>query len=411
MRTVSGGAYPIELSGIGTFVDQNDNSRTITVQTQEALRIFQRFAVREQDFNNDQLGLYSILNVGRDMKARFGNFTPMYSPWRGRKNGCTWSPSGKIRFNIDSIDTCPIEYDGEECPDAWWGDCMERIFNGGTGVHDLLGTPEGRAIVEEMLRAVYIGLGNGYSELIYGANHPLLAEVNTSGKYAADAERWAAYYTQQTDTTCSGLLTLLDALHDQGVKHHNLMIASGDVNADGKFTGDVLALFNKVRDNASSELREMARNGIGSSGTGARRFPILMASNSIYNAYKDYLHATYTHNPEVFEYRLRGTTSTFQMPGVLYFEGMPVVNWSQVTQFDEMVGTQSHRVAIVAPGTFGVAAQVDDIRQFQGMGLQVQQRLDLPYKGKVFMHTTTRWGTGLADAKLVSQAQYVKKPV
>jgi hypothetical protein len=411
MQTVSGGAFPIELGGIGTFVTENDASRTITVRTQEALRIFQRYAVREADIFNDMLGLYSILNVGSDMKARFANFTPMFSPWRARKNGCVWNPGGKIRMNIDSIDTCPIEFDGEECPDTFYNDCFERIFNSGMGVRDLLGTPEGLAIVEEILRAVYIGLGNGYSELVWAANHPLISEVNTSGKYSAEAERWAGYFAQQTDTTCAGFLTLLDALHERGEKGHDLQIPAAEINPAGAYTGDINALLQKLVANSGSELRTGAKYGFGS-GTNRRR-PIILLSDSLYTAYKNYLHATYTHIQEMFEYKIMAESGMFPMPGVLKYEGMPVVSWDQVSHFDELVGTKSHRAALIAPGTLGVAASVDKNRQqqFQGMGLVMDQPKALHYKGKLFMSTTTRWGTGLADKALVSQAQYIQKQV
>ena len=85
------------------------------------------------------------------------------------------------------------------------------------------------------------------------------------------------------------------------------------------------------------------------------------------------------------------------MPDVLNFKGIPVVVWDASTAFDEIVGTSYHRVALVAPGNFGRATDVRNLRQYDGMGLIMVQKLDPPDNGKIYMDTTLRWGAALAD--------------
>ena len=93
------------------------------------------------------------------------------------------------------------------------------------------------------------------------------------------------------------------------------------------------------------------------------------------------------------------------LPNVLTFKGIPVVMWDASTTFDEIVGTKCHRVALVAPGNFGRASDVRSLRQYDGMGLQVVQKLDPPYNGKIYMDTTLRWGAAIADLEFVSYAR------
>ena len=97
------------------------------------------------------------------------------------------------------------------------------------------------------------------------------------------------------------------------------------------------------------------------------------------------------------------------MPGVLKYKGMYCVRWDEVSTFDSITGVESHRAAIVAPGGFGMAYDVDSIplSQFDGMGLVVTQQLAAPYLGKMYMHTTFRWGAAIIDSDYIVSASTI----
>ena len=40
---------------------------------------------------------------------------------QSRKNGCTWNSKGSVSVDLTDITLCPVEYMGEQCPDAFWG--------------------------------------------------------------------------------------------------------------------------------------------------------------------------------------------------------------------------------------------------------------------------------------------------
>ncbi|WP_460235973.1 hypothetical protein, partial [Bacillus cereus] len=94
----------------------------------------------------------------------------------------------------------------------------------------------------------------------------------------------------------------------------------------------------------------------------------------------------------------------------LVYDGMPVIQWDAHAEFDALTGVQSHRVAIVAPGVFGVLHDVPSLDLFAGQGLMVEQSTRLQDKGKIFMTTNFRWGAGIANTDFVVMASNILHP-
>lgn len=397
-KSAQGSIFPA-YTNQGIVFDQNGSNRSIQVPTQAMLTLFQKVAIKESDPTADALGLYSILNVGRDLKARFGSLSSLKHVFSNRKNGCAWNPKGSVSLGIEEIDTCAIEYNGEQCPDALYDDCFEMLFGGGNDVRDILGTPEGGVLFANLLREVNIGIGNSFSEIINFANHPDIATYNTSGEYAVSEDEWDDYYDQQMSISCGGIVTILDGLATAGASNYNYQIPSADIDANGDYTGDIIDLFKAVIAKADPKLLVMIRSGV--MVNGARRFPIMKVTRQLYNAYKDYLLTTFSANPQTYRYQLMmNDGEILTMPDALEYEGMAVIPWDESESFDSILGSKKHRIAIFAPGNIGIAVNVPGIRMFEGIGLRMIQRLEAPYQGKIFMDTTLRVGTGLGDTAL-----------
>ena len=137
MRTVQGGAWGLDQPMDAITVDTVGMNNYIKVRTGAWLHIFNKAAVIEGDVTNDTLGLYSRLLVDGEGKAKFGAISTPKHVFRPRQNGCVWAPNGKIRIGLTEFDTCPIEYQGEQCPDAFWNSCFESLFTEGRGVPNL----------------------------------------------------------------------------------------------------------------------------------------------------------------------------------------------------------------------------------------------------------------------------------
>lgn len=412
MAELTGSIFPLTLSDIGaTFnTDSAGTTRYFSINTESSVQIFEQVAVLQRDVQDNQLGLYAHVPVGRNLKARFASLTTPAHLFSNRKMGCAWNPKGGIRVNLNEYNTCAIEYNGEQCPDTFHETCLERIYGVGNQVRDLMATEEGQMLVMQMLNRIYAGLGNSFSELVHYANHPAISQLNSSGLYAAPADKWADYYDQQMSGECAGLITLLDELYAQGFPGHDVPLPGTDFNAAGEYTGDIVGLLNKLVDAAKYDFKQWINYGM--RGTGSTRiYPVIKLTEKLYRAYENYLLATFPTLPEMYRYFLtKDDGSSILMPNVLKFKNMPVTMWDEVGWFDNITGCVSHRAAIFANGVLGISHDVDDLAQFRGMGMRLVQRLDAPYQGKVYMDTTLRWGAGIGDVEFITQAQRVIIP-
>jgi len=407
-RTTTGNLLPAQLSD-GTQFDTSRDRRYIEVPTQAVMRYFDKVAVKYGDINADMLGIFGKMNVGRDLKARIGSLSTPNHLFSNRKNGCVWTPKGRVRLNTMEVDTCPIEINMEQCPDALWGDCFEMLFGTGNQVRDMLATPEGAALFDMFLRQVYIGIGNSFFMYTGFSNHPMIDTANTLGFWSTvtDADAWADFHDQMTSTTCGGYVTLLDELAAQGEPGYDVVIDDADFDANETYTGDIIAFLEGMKAKARGTFRAMIRAE--RSSTPYR--PIFLLSDALFDAYREHIRTTYTGISEGYRYLIQGVDGqTIRMQNVLDFDGLPVMRWEASEIFDSVVGSTSHRAALIAPGVFGIAYSGEATRQYEGMGLRVMQKLDAPYMGKIYLDTTLRVGAALADKDFIVYGSLLKHP-
>lgn len=392
----------------GFGLTATDAGRRISVQTESALTIFENVSVLQTDQYARALGLYGDVVLGSDLKGRFGSFNTPKHLLSNRKNGCTWNPKGGIRLNIDEFPTCPVEYDGEQCLDTFFGTCFEHLFGPGHTVRDT--TPALEDLLAQMMVKIYQGLGNSFFDLYHYANHPFISDANTGGFYNVSVPEWEDYIDQQLSAECGGIITQLDALAAKNERYYNLNIPESDLNTTtGAFTGDVTALFETLKEAASPDLQTAIDTGMMINGV--NRYPVLLVTKGIFQAYKNWITAKAGTNELAYRYTIENTDGTTRlMRNVLMYDSLPVVRWDAPARFDAITGAQSHRAAIVTPGVFGVLHDVSDLRQWEGQGLIVEQSQMVKDKGKIFMTTGFRWGAGIANTDFVVMASKILAP-
>ena len=376
---------------------------TMRVSLTDSVRLYDRYAVQQTDPMARALGVYSQVRLDpRNLEMIFASFSTPRSLFRGRTNGCTWNPVGGISLGVERYPTCPIEYNGEQCPDAFWNDCWERIFGQGNDIHNLLATAEGQDLVARMLRQIYTGLGNSFFDLSQFAAHPRLSVINANALWQGDAGSWEDYYAQQMSVTCGGIITQLDALKEDGLPNLSVIIPPNHVNTTTReYTGDVLDLAAQVIAASTPEMQTAITSGIDG------RLPVWLASPAVYRAYEDYLSSLAPGNEQAYRFLINledqpnGLSRT-----ALRLKGMAMIQWEAFSQYDAITGDQSYRLALVAPGVFGVLSDVQDPGSalFSGSGLVVQQSPLLKDKGKLLMLINLRFGTGIADTRFVTMA-------
>lgn len=402
-------------SGFRFSTDSTGRTRYFTINTDSAIKFFEGIAIRQHDITANMLGLYGFIPLDGDLKARFATLTSTGHLWRKRENGCVWSPNGSVRNKLLEFDTCPIIYMGEECPDALYNTCFEKIFGAGNKVRDLMGSPEGEQLVMMMLNRIFIDLGNGFSELVHYANNPIIEQINSEGTYRVTPEEWKAYYTQQMSGSCGGLVTLLDQLRAEGEPGHTVPLPDGDFDDDDNFTGaetgrTIEDVFNALIDAAGYEFRQWIDHGV-LMANGQRLWPTIKVTSKLYRAYENHIRQTFPQLLPTYNYMLTKSDGTgLLVPNALRFNNMAVTRWDEVGWFDNITGAVSHRAAIFAPGVLGVAHDVDDLKMFKGMGMQFIQRLDDPWMGKIFMSANLRWGAGIGSPDFITQAANITIP-
>jgi len=393
------------------------NGNMVTLTTESAVRFFNNYAVKQADQYARRLGLYADVTLGRDLEGRFASFGTPKNSLSNRKNGCTWNPKGGVRLNIDTFPTCPVEFDGEQCPDVFFGTCFERLFVPGS-TNPLGEGPEVQALLRQMVQRIQLGLGNDFFNLYNFANHPLITSANTNLSYMVDADEWEDYYDQMNSGNCGGLITQLDALANDELYHnyYDNVIPSGATGIDeatDEYIGDIVAdLIEPMIAAASPELQIAIENGIPVNGV--LRYPIILLTGKEFKAYRKFITDMAPNNELAYRYLIQGETGDPVLErNVLRYDNLPVVKWDAHTEFDATLGTKSHRAAIVAPGNFGVLSNVGDIqnRLYSGLGLVIQESPLLKDKGKIYMHTNFRWGAAIADPKMAVMFSRIIAPI
>ena len=411
--------YPINIPAVGATFDTDGHSNYFSLTTSSAMSFYTKFAIQEQSIQDNQLGLYSHIVLDRDDRARFMNMVGPAHIFSSRKNGCTWSPKGKIQLNVNEFGVCPIQAESELCPDAYWNSCLERIFAAGDGILDLMGTAEGRALMNEVTYLYYRAQGNSMNALSWYAEHPNIETVNTNGTYKASPEEWAAYYDQEMSGTCAGWMTQLDALKTAGRANYNVSLPNSDFAGSdpvaGAYTGDIIALIDRLILSAGPEFSNAIKYGISGRGAAATRngkvFPIIKLTSVLYRAYKKYIRTTYPNIVEGYNYAMTGNDGrNINVIGALEYDNLAITEWEEPGIFDAIAGTTSHRAALFMPGLLGLATDVRDLRQFTGMGLRIVQHLEAPYKGKTYMSSYLKWGAGIGVVNFGAMASNVTVP-
>lgn len=394
-------------NGIGFQGDRSN--RVIYIPTEASLQLFESYTVRRPELAENLLGLYSFAmpRPGEPKRVRFASLsTPRHLLQKA--NGCGWNPKGKVNLNLEEYSLGSVDYDGEQCPDEF-GECFDGIFGGGNNAKDMLGTPTGRALFEKLTNKIYTGIGNSLWDLITFANHPIITLADTNGWFGVNATEWADYFDQQIHDEIGGHITILDNLKDvTGLEQLNVTIQSGDISADGKdFTGDVIALFEALTASALPDFQIMIDEV---RGMGA---PILLVSKSIFKAYKDYLTGTYNQIPDGFQIFYKGNDGmTYPVRNVLQWDGIWVVQASSWSAFDRINGVNTHRAVLTAPGNFGIGYDTELVRsgQFGGVGMTLNQWLQAPYKGQIYMTTRFAMTGAIVDPDFLSMAAYIAQP-
>ena len=288
----------MELVGqIGKFRTVNDDGAKLEINLDDATQFFRELTVKRGDIVNDRFGVYSFLPVGPSGTAKLLKMDYPKHILQGATNCQTFRPKGGATMSPDTISTMAIEYDGEQCADAFFGDCFERLLKLDNQKFDLEARDsEARAIIDMLVENLYVGLGNSYHDVAHFSRHPLISSANTNGTWNKEtntAKEWTDFVDQMfatdyNDDTVEGLITLIDARKSAGDDHFNVEFAGGNGGADsfdattGEYTGsDITAEFDKAIRAARPVFKPIVRRRRNNGQVGA----VMKVSISVFDAY------------------------------------------------------------------------------------------------------------------------------
>jgi len=401
----------MELTGsIGKFSTIDGGGANLDINLDAATMFYRELTIKKEDIPSNRYNLYSFVPVGRDGKAKLIGLTTPRHLLQGRKNCKTWNPKGAAYTTTDRVETMGIEYNGEQCGDAFAADCFEKLLAVGPDKYDLEATPESREVLSMLVEGVYTGLHNSFHDLVWFSRHPQITTADSGGSYNTDVvtdQEWADFKDQmfaedQEGKQIKGLTTLIDEEKAAGTTHFNQSFVDGDFSdSTGAYTGsDITAEFDACIRAAHPNFKPIVRRRRGNVGSS------FLVSLSVYDAYKNHLIATYGGIPEGYYLRVDGE----MVPGVLFYDGIPVIAMDEWEAMDDMLGIRTHRIFLTAVGNLGITHSVDPIDQMGGLGMRIQKSPLLKDKGRIDMYSTFRLGTFIADTTLAVNKSLVETP-
>lgn len=390
----------------GTRFSLTQNSRLIQIATDEILNVFPGVAIKAPDIAANELGVWSLASVGNRGEIQYSSFTqPQYI--LQARNGCVWNPKLKITQVGGKMILSDYTVNGEICPDAFWDNTFEKIFGTGLDIRDFYATPEGRAILDMILAKIFLAMHNDVFDVMYYGSHPLITTAGENQYYTIEAGAWEDFVDMMAVSDGGGVLTILDALADDGVSHLDTAFAGGDITNDA-FTGgsnNIAYYLDLLISQAHIELKTVYTNN--------SEDVVILAHPAEFKALKDYYITTYGDIPQIVQYRTTGANGEMKLQqNVLYYDGMPVVNMQGWKRFDNATGLNVHRLVACARGVFGGAYDVMDLPGQRNVGMRIDQRLGggTGFMGKIYMLSDFKLGTEVLESNLVSMISLVDTP-
>jgi len=395
----------LKLTGsFGQFALIGGDRRVLDLNLETTTALFKEVSIMKPSIPANDMGLYSFIPVGRFGKAKMNTLTVPKHLLQSRKNCLTWNPKGRMYMKPDEITVEAVEYMGEQCSDAFMGECLEAVLGTGNQVRDIFATPEGAQLFQLALGNIFEGLGNSFYDLVTFGMDSLITSADSGNWWdtaSVSTEEWDNFVDQQMGIGVKGHIPLIEQAKADGLAHFNVTIDAGDVSGD-QYTGasnDVTVLFDNVIAAAPNKLR-ILRKRRGTPGV------VMLVSVGIFDAYKDYIVANFNTIPDVYQFFLNGEA----VPGILRYDGTPVVCMDEWKEYDEMIGVNTHRVVLTAVRNMVVAHDVPAIDQFGGIGMRIEQSQELKNKGIVHMYTNFRVGAGIADTDFMVNASRILTP-
>jgi len=386
-RTVGVGRVATEVNGL--------NEGILTIPSTSWTELVRSYLIANTPIAANEFGLFNIKGDIKHDKFKIASLATARHLWSSRKDQCQFNPKGKVMSNATEFTLDPIVYDGVQCPDEFFGTSWEVLF-GTSNPMDMLKSPGGMELINEILDIILIGLQNDFWNLVSHGSNPIIATAAASKSYLnyVSQQEWDAFVDQMDEV--GGFVTTADYLKSMGEPNFNVAIAGGDVSGDA-FIGNAVNLLKAVK-NAQPALMKTAANSM--------QFgkQVYLVTRGIFNKLKDEMATTFSHLEIAYQLFKTGKTGESLMGSdAIMWDGNIVVAFDQPAVIDSIIGYNTHMVLCTVPKNIPILYNANT-GKLGDFGLVMQQTGLIKDKGQVFMNANMKVGTGFVNKNFVSYA-------
>lgn len=368
---------------------------TLTIPSKDMVSLVRNYIIGRSPLAANELGLFTIKGGVTTDKYAIAMLNRARHLWSSRKDGCQFSPKGRIGSERAEFELQPIEYDGVQCPDEFFGSEWEAMF--GTGdPFEMLSTQAGAFALDAIVKIIIDSLQQDFWNLIMYGSHPIITTAETEATYTVSETEWADFKDQMKNV--GGFITTADFLATAGRENFNVEIDPADVDGE-EYIGEVRNdLFKRVREAATPIMKtQMKRRSLGQT--------IFLVSRGIFNKYKDELIEQFKAIPVSYTIQTTSIDGTkYGMEDVLMWDGNAIVCFDELMEIDTIVGYNTHMVLAMVPGNIPILYNANTARGAKNIGsdfgLKIQANTDLKEKGKIYMHANMKVATGIINPDL-----------
>lgn len=372
---------------------------TISIPSKDMLLLVRNYIIGASPLAANELGLFTVKGGITQDKYKIAMLERARHLWSSRKDGCQFVPKGSVGLTRAEFELTPIEYDGKQCPDEFFGSEWETLF-GTANPFEMLKKEGGAMALAAIVDTIIDSLQWDFWNLMLYGSHPIINTAETSGTYTVSEKEWDDFKDQMKNV--GGFITAADYIRTSGVRDNfNVTISATDVDGES-FVGDVIELFKKVREASTPTMKVFSKR---------RQYGrvVYLVSRGIFNAYKDHLIETFNHIPVGYQLLTTAVDGTrYAMEDVLLWDGNVVVCFDELTDVDTITGYNTHMVLAVVPGNIPFLYNTNTATGISNpatdFGLKIQQSMELKEKGTVYMYSALKVATGFINPDLVTYA-------
>lgn len=373
----------------------NGGRASLTIE--QTVDFFKGIKIVAEDIIGNALNAYTISNNIKGDKVIFGQFGEVKWITRDAPTGCTATAVGGMIIKTNQATLCDRHVFMELCNRELLNSCWSSMFRGaGNDVTNLLSTPGGQLAYVNFIETAMRGMGSDYVDTAKWSGHPIIADALAANTKLSSKIKDAIL---ETLGTCTGYITLVDALKTKGESNFNAELNPNECIGN-RYTGDAMALVENFDDYAKRNFSE-ALNSL----EFYDRRVIGFASASVFRRLKEQIHFKYNTIPADYYWRMTGKVFDTTMPdlkntvapGVLVFDDKIIVEQKDWKFFANYMGFYEHRLLMTVPYNIGLGFDIAPISNNDGFGLIVQKSPLLEKMGLYQMMTNYRQAQLILD--------------